>query len=278
MPLESGLVQEDTCRSAEVPSAGEVAGFYDEFGKRMIRDYVSGNRRVEAAVQFTIDALREGGKRVLDYGCGIGVSSFRIASEVENARVDGIDISPRNIDVARRLFQKPNLEFSVGENLRGIENSAFDAVVMIDVYEHIGRGAWPEFNRELARVLAGDGLIVMTVPSPLHQEYLRTHEPDGLQIIDETVSLQDVVELAAAVGGVITKYEWVGVWKTCQYIHVLVERAPRYESHQRASRDEKALIGRVCDKVRRLVGGDDGRNDVERRKKHVRERLGLDVV
>ena len=54
------------------------------------------------------------------------------------------------------------------------------------------RAAWPGFHGTIARSLSDTGTVIMTTPSPLHQKHLRTHKPEGLQVVDETLELSRV--------------------------------------------------------------------------------------
>jgi len=58
----------------------------------------------------------------------------------------------------------------------------YDMITLLDVYEHIPRSEWAQFNAILRAAIADDGTIVVTVPSPLHQNHLLQVNPSGLQI------------------------------------------------------------------------------------------------
>jgi ubiquinone/menaquinone biosynthesis C-methylase UbiE len=58
-----------------------------------------------------IDLLLEPGAAVLDLGCGAGLPADKVMSE--KYRVTGIDISPKQIELARQ--QVPKATFRVGD-------------------------------------------------------------------------------------------------------------------------------------------------------------------
>ncbi len=74
------------------------------------------------------------GDRLLDLGCGPGVSAFGVLDRVPGLRVTGLDLSPMMIRFAR-LFQtfeetRGDLEFEVGDAMRLPHRDAtFDAVI-----------------------------------------------------------------------------------------------------------------------------------------------------
>lgn len=104
---------------------------------------------------------REGGRQVLDIGCGNGT----LTAELQRAGWEpfGIDFTPSGIDAARRSF--PDIEFAVHDiaqplppGLRG----RFDEVVAAEVIEHLFS---PQQLLDRAReALVEGGHIVVSTP------------------------------------------------------------------------------------------------------------------
>lgn len=96
------------------------------------------------------------GLRVLDIGCGGGFTCEFLARR--GAKVFGIDQSFSSVSQARAHAQSEGLQidYAVGraESLPYADGS-FDAVVCVDVLEHIPD--WPRVLEEAARVLAPGG-------------------------------------------------------------------------------------------------------------------------
>ncbi len=89
-----------------------------------------------------LDALEPlGGKRVLDFACGAGVTAAFLADR--GAIVTGIDISPVSIDEARRLAERAGLsiDFIAGELTPAtFAPGSFDAVAGHYALHHIDLG------------------------------------------------------------------------------------------------------------------------------------------
>src|SRR5215475_9565178 len=82
------------------------------------------------------------GKRLLDFGCGLGASTFRIAKMLPETEVVGIDVVPDKIAIAQSiaaLQRVGNAEFLCspsGDRLPD-EIGRFDYVMLCAVYEHL---------------------------------------------------------------------------------------------------------------------------------------------
>lgn len=191
-----------------------VASYYDTFHERLIEDYRIGNRRVVEALSFARESLSDS-RSILDVGCGIGWSSSEMAAT--GAEVTGLDISPALIDTARSMFE--HLDFELADFLEW-EPRPYDAVLMIDVYEHFPRESRARVHGQIART--GARKVVLTVPTQASMQYARDNGI-ALQLVDEDVTEADVGLLAEDVGGRLTVNRLVSIWRTDDYRHVLVE-------------------------------------------------------
>lgn len=192
------------------PAIDDARRFYDSFARKLLLDYARGNARLESALRFSMAYVPVNARRILDLGCGVGWSSFEVYRHRPETRVLGIDLSPVLSETAKKLFGDSNrLEFRVADltagELQG--SSEFDVVMLLDVYEHIPVSARAGLHETLARVLAPEGIVILTCPSPEYQRYLRTHDPGGLQPVDEDVTENDMRILARAVGGQLSVFE-----------------------------------------------------------------------
>lgn len=123
------------------------------------------NKRFYAIVRKSVDYqnnwLRRHckGKVVLDYCCGLGMTSLNLAKL--GAKVFGIDISANEVETAKKLLQDNGFEdatFVVGDAENSpFESNKFDVVVCNGVLHHLDVSkAWPE----LARIIKKDGSVM----------------------------------------------------------------------------------------------------------------------
>jgi ubiquinone/menaquinone biosynthesis C-methylase UbiE len=100
------------------------------------------------------------GAEILDIGCGTGAAARRIAA-TRDARVTGIDIDPKQIELARAAGAASNVKFEVADATRlPFAGSSFDAVTASMVMHHIP--GWERAFAEMARVARPGGHIVLT--------------------------------------------------------------------------------------------------------------------
>lgn len=72
---------------------------------------------------------------VFDIGCGNGFLAFNMAQKVKE--VVAIDISKKNIEDARKVNNKDNIVYILGDAINYEPNRKFDAIALSNVLEHI---------------------------------------------------------------------------------------------------------------------------------------------
>lgn len=103
-----------------------------------------------------------GGRRVLDLGSGEGFGAAILAESAEH--VVGIDIDELTVEHSRLNYASENLEFDVGTalDLSVHADGSFGAVVAYEIIEHVREQE--RVLAEVARVLAEDGILVISTP------------------------------------------------------------------------------------------------------------------
>lgn len=202
--------------------------FYNKFDRKLLRDYVLGNKRIESAITSLSSFIPLDSQNILDIGCGIGWSSHEFSKKFENALVEGIDLSPVLIEKASRLFKNDNLSFKIFDITKNLPGNRYDAILMIDVYEHISQNNRSNFHKSLKSILKRHGKIMMACPSKFHQTWLKENKPEGLQPIDEDIDFSVINDLAMDLGGEIIYFEYKTIWKNLDYFYAVIELNPKY--------------------------------------------------
>jgi 2-polyprenyl-6-hydroxyphenyl methylase/3-demethylubiquinone-9 3-methyltransferase len=170
----------DTLDAEEVDRFGRLASeWWDQGGKFRALHRIGPARlaflRDEMVRHFSLPpgGLRPlKGLRVLDVGCGGGLISEPLARM--GAQVTGLDPSPETIEVARRhaAGQDLDIDYRAGrvEELTPAESEAFDAVVCLEVVEHVPDPA--AFIAACAGLLRPGGLMLLSTLNRTLKAYL----------------------------------------------------------------------------------------------------------
>jgi SAM-dependent methyltransferase len=103
------------------------------------------------------------GARVLDLACGNGFGTVRLATVAKT--VTGADVSSEAIETARRENARPNVRYEqIAKPPFPFADASFDVVVSLETIEHMHAHEQPAFVAELERVLAPDGVLVLSTP------------------------------------------------------------------------------------------------------------------
>lgn len=223
------MLNDSAPRLTHMANSSDVQAFYDEFlQSRMLGYRLHGSLRLEKAAarilpELTPDSL------VLDIGCGIGIVTERMARVAKNGHVWGVDISEKNVWYARQTAQRSNLTFLSADIIRSFQivndniNTPVNVVTLIDVIEHLPAEERPVLFSRLRQMSSDNAKIILTYPSPEYQRYLRLHQPDGLQIIDNEIELPDLLHEAGQAGFRLRHYSLEHMWQSNQYVHCIFQ-------------------------------------------------------
>ena len=110
--------------------------------------------------RVALSFLDKGDRRIVDVGCGEGITLERVAKRFPSSEIAGLDYMSENVEICRAH----GLPAARGDvyNLE-ISSGSADAVLLFEVIEHLDR---PEAALlEIARILKGGGKFVMIFPN-----------------------------------------------------------------------------------------------------------------
>jgi ubiquinone/menaquinone biosynthesis C-methylase UbiE len=111
---------------------------------------------------YLLKALKDVKGKVLDVGCGQGDVSEAVKHYYPDLSLTGVDISRGAIYNAKKRVKGVKFVVSDVQNL-SFPDSSFDAVICLDVIEHVDRPQKALF--EIARVLKKGGLLQIFLPT-----------------------------------------------------------------------------------------------------------------
>jgi cyclopropane fatty-acyl-phospholipid synthase-like methyltransferase len=170
--------------------------------------------------------------RVLDLGCGFGLFSLYYASVYPDLEIEGLDLNPRRIAVARAAAEKlglGNVRYEVGNVMDFRGATRFDTVYMLDIVHHILPEAVRPLLEQVAKALpTGRPLLIKDVDTqPAYKRWF-THALD--KIMDPRTPVrywgaEELQQLLERVGFRVRRHLMVDI---LPYPHILYicERRP----------------------------------------------------
>ena len=142
------------------------------------------------------------GRRVLDVACGEGYGSALLGAAA--MQVTGVDIDPHTLAHARATYaDRGNVAFVEGSAAAlPVADASIDVVVSFETIEHLEESDQPRMLAEFDRVLAPEGVLILSSPNrPQYSEARNYVNPFHLHELDRD-------ELARLVAPLFPAQRW----------------------------------------------------------------------
>jgi len=107
--------------------------------------------------------------RIFEVGCGSGLGGIFLGQHC--AHVTGVDVNATEVEEARCINRRENVEFKVGNFLELEAAQQYDVVVALDVIEHMPVEQGHKLVDAMAGYLKPTGMAVIGTPSVYSYEY-----------------------------------------------------------------------------------------------------------
>lgn len=170
----------------------EVKEYYDTFKEHQKKLGI--NIRHRTIFKNLKNAGLKANSNVLEIGCGIGTVSHLILKYITEGSFVGLDISSESIKMAQQFnaFHK-KAEFLVNDMSNFTHKTKFDFVVFPDVLEHIPVEQHANIFKTISELTTPNAVVIINIPEPNYLNWVRANEPSRLQIIDQSLSMQDLL-------------------------------------------------------------------------------------
>ena len=173
-PLTGYLLASWSGEDAGPPPTAVVTKLFDDYASRFDSHLVDAlDYSAPKSMRETVDRLTRNNRRfqhALDLGCGTGLIGEHFRDLV--AEIDGVDLSPKMLEQARRkqIYSKLDCEEIVAWLQRTAAQSlSFDLVLSADVFVYVGN-LEPAF-KAVGAILADKGLFVFSVEHLPHGSF-----------------------------------------------------------------------------------------------------------
>lgn len=173
-------------------SKEEVKEYYDDFKNHQKKLGI--NIRHRTILKNLKNLGLQPNSNVLEIGCGIGTVSHLILKVITQGSFVGLDISSESIKLAQQFnaFHK-KAEFMVNDMSNFTHKTKFDFVVFPDVLEHIPVEQHANIFKTISELTTPNATVLINIPEPNYLDWVRKNDPSKLQIIDQSLSMQDLL-------------------------------------------------------------------------------------
>jgi 2-polyprenyl-3-methyl-5-hydroxy-6-metoxy-1,4-benzoquinol methylase len=172
-------------------SKQNVKDFYDTFTDNQKKIGVSVRHRLIFKKLKEIGLLSN--SNVLEIGCGIGTVSTLIIPFINAGKFVGCDISPKSFELTKKFTSQKNASFICTDITDFESQIKFDFVVFPDVLEHIPVEEHKALFERISKYCSPNAKLLINIPEPNSLNFTRKNRPEKLQIIDQSLSMQDLL-------------------------------------------------------------------------------------
>ncbi|MCM8831800.1 MAG: glycosyltransferase, partial [Candidatus Omnitrophica bacterium] len=199
-----------------------ISVYFDYYINKPLVEYFYQNTILENLMKDIIKLIPKNAKNILDVGCKIGWLAWEIKRYKKDSYVLGIDISQKRIDIARKLFKTPKLEFLIADIVNFDTNFNFDCIVMMDVYEHIPKNLRERLHLNLKKLLKENSTLILVSPTINFDIYFVSQYLKQFKIIKEDITRSDVQKLAKDIGRDLVFFEYLSIKYPKDYFKAII--------------------------------------------------------
>lgn len=130
--------------------------------------------------------------RIIDFGCGIGLSLPYLIERFKNAQIYATDLSKKSLEHVRNNY--PGVRVLTDEQL---ENQSFDLIFIASIFHHVAVAQRPVLIRRLAGLLTEKGMLCVFEHNPFNPITRHMVSTCPFDVDAELISLREMKSLIA---------------------------------------------------------------------------------
>ena len=173
-------------------SSEEIKTWYNTFSEKQVA--TGTNLRHYTIFAKLLDSGLKKHHKVLEIGCGIGTLTKLIHAYLKKGELVATDISDESIEIARKRISKSHkINFQVTDMKNFSHPAKFDFIVLADVLEHIPLEQHGALFDIISKQMHEKSIVLINIPHPKALDFLRSHTPEKLQIIDQSIGADEMI-------------------------------------------------------------------------------------
>lgn len=178
-----------------------------------------------------------GDKKVLDCACGHGYGSYILSLKAK--QVTGADLNEESLEVARKTFQNPNLDY-IKQNVLELPQAKvkYDAIIAFEIIEHIPPEEAEQFLVSMKNSLTENGVVIISTPN--HDVTMKS----GVHVPDFHINNYKVSELRSFLMRHFHSVEMLGQFEQKKFPLSLLFDFDYFNLRHTLGKKVKGLLGR----------------------------------
>lgn len=228
----------------------DISDFYDKFSERQFK--IGANERLISLFKRCTQLGLKENSNVLELGCGVGLFTRLLSRKIKSGNVEAVDISDKSVEIGKKHLNKSNTQFYVGDVVYyHPKKSDFDFITLMDVIEHIPLKEHGNLFKNLAAISTEKTQIIINIPNPQYIAYEKIHNPENLQVIDQSIELFPLMQHLEKEDLELTYFEKYSIWEVEDYHFMVIRKKRNFELKHLA--DQKSVSEKVKGKISREI-------------------------
>lgn len=224
--------------------------FYDDFISYQIKSGI--NDRIYTLYKRVCKYGFKKGEHILEIGCGIGCLSYLVRKKAKNCVYEATDISPKSIEFAKKQPSLSGILFQASDILEyQVKKAPFDKIFLFDVLEHIPQEKHNLLFDKISNWMHPDAVLFINLPNPNYIDYCRQNEPESLQVIDQSVWLENLVGILTSFMLEIDYLETYSIWVENDYQFIVVKKKKPFIKRELS--EQRTFFQKIKGKLQRKI-------------------------